>query len=157
MMRQNLIGAIAILLDCCPVLAQEPPTVVGPAWYIYQIDFDARFQFPRCDEYAQAGNLDTANLCRTYLKNAADYLHAKASNGSITFESWILCQGVMETDVELGARCITAVLNTCPSQPMSRDDYVKCANMVEHGNFILNPQAQRLDFSRPIPTQKVGR
>jgi hypothetical protein len=122
--------------------------------------FRDRFLFSQLDECANlgiAGNEELAVGCKTELLNAHDFLTQLALGrglGNPSLVQWIGCSSQLESNLEMGARCIVAARDMVPcranlSNPNGVNDYAQCMSILTDGDWTANPKALRIRFDAP--------
>jgi hypothetical protein len=150
-------GEVNRLSDTIAVKLNQRFPGAGYSWFFL---FRERFLFSQIDACAKlgaAGNEEMATTCRRGVLNAHDFLTQLAlgrglGNPSIT--QWIACSHELESNLEMGARCIVAArdMASCRPDPNDRNkvaDYNQCMTLLTSGDWIANPKALAISFDSP--------
>lgn len=136
---------IGLVLPLCSQAA-EPN-----AWFYQSSNLLMQQELSTCYDYKAAGNAKFFNYCLSSKLNAFDYIKKKIDDRSINrMIGETVCVEQIGVKFELGARCMAAAVELCRQDDQGNIiDLTSCFRIMGNGNWLANPTALRLDFTKP--------
>lgn len=104
-----------------------------------------------CKDYKIAGNQKLYLYCITSKLNSLEYIDRQIQSAKVNKQiTNVICLEHMIQNFEYGARCIAAATEICKQDSSGEFiDKQSCYRVMGNFNWMANPSAQSLDFSKP--------
>lgn len=113
-----------------------------------------------CNSHKNAGNIPLFKECVTSKLNAYDLIRQQMNDPAVSpLIGESVCVDKIRFNFEYGARCMSAAPEICKQDSAGNiANVLGCLRTFSNPNWLANPSAMKLDFTRPIRSEEeVGK